>query len=153
MGTLAREAYMPSLKIHCFWDRQLFGRSFWRLHKALDKPYLVLGLKHRIIFHDGWSATEVAKKIYPNDPVACEAAVAHVLLDEQCSHDKRFHEFMKEMYKIDAKNRRQRILGCGQGNRKKKKEPATSASLKEKEKTFKKLLEIRRFANLKILAR
>jgi hypothetical protein len=134
---------MPSHKLHCYMDRMCFGRTFRKLHRALDRPYCVLGRKHRIVFHDGWSATEVAKKLYPSDPVAQEAAVLHIQLDEMCSKDKFFHDELKKWAELDAREQK-RARGKGTTT----KIAPTSPSLKKLEKTCKQLLEIEKLNRL-----
>jgi hypothetical protein len=134
---------MPSHKLHCFVDRMCFGRSFLKLHRALDKPYWVLGRKHRVVFHDGWSATEVAKRVCPGDPVALEAAVLHVQLDELCSNNRVFHDDLKRWAELNAQERKRR-----RGKGKKTKKRAIPSSLKKVGKTCKQLLEIGELARL-----
>lgn len=68
-------------------DWQLFGRSYWRLHRLIDKPYLVFGRRHRIFFHDFPSAVSVARHYFPGNFQAEQAAVLHVHLDNMCSND------------------------------------------------------------------
>ena len=81
---------MPSHRVHTYMDRQLFGMSYWRLHRAIDKPYLVFGRRHRIFFHDFPSAVSVARHYFPGNLQAEEAAVLHVHLDNMCSQDRFF---------------------------------------------------------------
>jgi len=138
---------MPSHKLHCFMDRMCFGKSYRKLHEALDKPYLVLGRKHRVIFHDGWSAMEVAKRVCWGDPVALEAAALHLYLDEKCSHDRAFHEELKRWAERDAQERKQ-ARSKDTRKRKKKKGLATPSSVIQVEKTFKQLMEIQKLARL-----
>lgn len=130
---------MPSHKVHVFVDRQLFGRSFRKLHKALDKPYLVFGRKHRVFFHDYWSAIEVAKRVCPDDSTAIEAAAMHVYLDEQCSNDKRYHEQLRWLADEDVRHRKltRRNMTFG------RKRTSWPKELKKLQKTCKKLAEIR----------
>jgi len=83
-------AIMPSHRVHTYMDWQVFGRSYWRLHRAIDKPYLVFGRRHRIFFHDFPSAISVARHVFPGDLQAEHAAVLHVHLDNLCSQDRFF---------------------------------------------------------------
>jgi hypothetical protein len=76
---------VPNHKIHCYVDRLLFGKSYWRLHKQLDKPALLLGKRHRVLFHDGLTSMVIALELYPNDRRAMEAALVHIQLDKLCS--------------------------------------------------------------------
>ena len=78
---------LPSHKVHCYVDRTLFGRSYWRVHRQIDMPYLFLGKKHRVLFHDPFTAIAIAQRLYPGDPMAEEAALVHLHIDSVCSSD------------------------------------------------------------------
>jgi len=43
---------MPSHKLHRRVDRLILKKSFPKVHIAKDWPYVVLGPRHRILFHD-----------------------------------------------------------------------------------------------------
>ena len=83
--SLGESDCLPSHKVHRFLDRQLFGRSFSRVHVEIDWPYWILGSKHRIFFHDPVSACAIAQKCYPDDNDAVLAGLYHICLDEMCS--------------------------------------------------------------------
>jgi hypothetical protein len=72
---------MPSLRVHAFVDRTLFGKSYYKIHRRLDKPVKYLGHGHRVLFHDFPSACLIAEKCYPGDPNAVRVACEHILLD------------------------------------------------------------------------
>ena len=135
---------MPSHKIHCYVDRVLFGKSYWRLHREIDKPVLILGKRHRVLFHDGLSTIAIAQKVYPNDPRAWEAALVHVELDLLCSNNPFFAKQLTYFAEQDAKRRR--------SSRKGKKVPGRSSetlSVFGNSYAFlMKLEEIRRFAKM-----
>lgn len=97
---------MPSHEIHCYVDRLLFGRSYWRLHKQLDKPVLLLGKRHRVLFHDGLTSMAIALQLYPNDRKALEAALVHVQLDWLCSSNPFFAKQLKHFAQKDSRRRR-----------------------------------------------
>ena len=78
---------LPSHRVHTYMDWQLFGRSFWRIHRLIDKPYLVFGRKHRMFFHTIPEAVMIARRYFPGDFQAEEAAAFHVHLDNTCSED------------------------------------------------------------------
>ena len=135
---------MPSHKIHCYVDRMLFGKSYWRLHRQIDKPFLFLGKKHRVLFHDVFSVVAIAQKLYPWDPMAEEAGLVHVQIDLLCSSDPFFKRQLKYFAEQDAKKRR--------SSRKKKaksrKRIAPPDPLEEFEIFLDKLQEIRRLARI-----
>ena len=83
---------MPSLKAHLYWDHVLFGRSFRKIHREMDKPFKQLGRRHRVLFHDSLSAIRIAEQLYPGDPVAVRAALFHIHLDEICTRDPDFRK-------------------------------------------------------------
>jgi len=97
---------MPSHKIHTYMDWQLFGRSYWRLHRAIDKPYLVFGRRHRIFFHDFPSAVGVARILFPGNYQAEEAAMFHVHLDNMCSQDRFFKRKLEILANSYYRNKR-----------------------------------------------
>ena len=97
---------MPSHRIHCYVDRMLFGRSFWKLHREIDMPYLFLGRKHRVLFHDGFSSVIIARGLYPGDQEAETAALVHCHIDVMCSEDPFFKKQLEFLADLDAKNRR-----------------------------------------------
>jgi len=77
---------MPSHQVHCFLDRMIFGKSYWKLHKLIDKPYFFSGHGHRKYFHD-ISALAIARRYFPQDKDAEWSAWAHVQLDLMCSEN------------------------------------------------------------------
>lgn len=89
-------------------DWQLFGRSYWRLHRAIDKPYLVFGRRHRIFFHDFPSAVGVARILFPGNYQAEEAAMFHVHLDNMCSQDRFFKRKLEILANSYYRNKRKR---------------------------------------------
>ena len=107
---------MPGHQVHRFGDRMMFGRSFWRLHVALDKPYLVFGRRHRMFFHDPGSAVLIARKIYPGDTQAEASALLHLEFDNMCTADPNLKKRLEVLAKKYYKNRRQ-----SQKSKKKKK--------------------------------
>ena len=125
-------------------DRYTFGISFWKLHREIDKPYAFLGRKHRQLFHDVFSTVEIAKRIYPDDPRAQEAAALHVHLDILCSENPELHRQLKRLADEDARNRR-RASNIGA---KKRKRGALPREQKKFEKSIKQLLEIRKLSEL-----
>jgi hypothetical protein len=97
---------VPSHKVHCFVDRTLFGKSYWRLHRQIDMPYLFLGRRHRVLFHDPVTAVAIARKLYPSDPRAEEAALVHIQLDMVCSSDRFFAQWLEILAEKDVRERK-----------------------------------------------
>ena len=97
---------MPNHKIHCYVDRLLFRKSFWRLHRMIDRPVLFLGKRHRVLFHDGLTSMAIAWEVYPNDRIALQAALVHVQLDWLCSRNPFFHRQLQYYAAQDSKNRK-----------------------------------------------
>jgi hypothetical protein len=134
---------MPGHRVHCYVDRLLFGKSYWRLHRALDKPVIFLGKRHRVLFHDGFSSAVIAQRLYPGDPRAVEAALVHVQLDNFCSSNPDFAKTLKLFAEYDANQRRT-------ARRKtRSKRPKTAANqLREFHALIRKLVEVRRLARM-----
>ena len=132
---------MPSHKIHCYVDRVLFGKSYWRLHRQIDMPFLFLGKNHRVLFHDVFSAVAIAQSLYPGDPRAKESALVHVQIDLICSSNPLFKMQLEYFAEQDAKKR---------SSRKKKAKPRKTTALPDPLEEFKafleKLQEIRRLS-------
>jgi hypothetical protein len=96
---------LPSHRVHCYVDRKLFGKSYWRVHRAMDRPYLLFRRKHRNFFHDPLSAIAIAKRYYPKDPNAIKAALYHITLDNLCSANPAFKAWLEALAKEYAKKR------------------------------------------------
>jgi hypothetical protein len=128
----------------------LFGKSYWELHRKIDMPYIYLGRRHRVLFHDGFSSAMIARELYPGDPHAEEAALVHVQLDMLCSNDPFFKKQLYYFADVDARKRsRARKENARLKKRKKpKKREAYNDPLKDFQKLLKKLMEIKRLANM-----
>ena len=96
---------MPSFNAHCKVSKELFGKSYWRIHKWIDSAYPILGRSHRRYFHDDMSAMGFALSLYPGDPGAVEAARFHLVLDEMCSADPAFKKYIEAWAKKRVKRR------------------------------------------------
>lgn len=99
---------MPNLLVHEFIDETFFGRSFKKLHRAIDKPVFYLGRRHRVLFHDPVSASLIAQKLYPNDKDAILAAHYHILFDEECSKDPEYKKNLENMAKLWKKRKKRK---------------------------------------------
>ena len=98
---------MPGHRTHAYIDWELFQKSYWRLHRNVDMPYLFLGRKHRVFFHDGASTIAIARQLYPNDPLAEQAAIVHCQLDTLCTADPLFKKQLDFLANLDARKRRE----------------------------------------------
>lgn len=96
---------LPSHELHCYVDRQLFEKSYRRIHRKMDEPYLLLGRKHRVLFHDPVTACAIAQHCYPGDPNAELAALFHINLDEICSANPLLKHNLELLAKIDSRER------------------------------------------------
>jgi len=98
---------MPSHLIHCKLSRELFGKSYYMLHRAIDSGYIFKGGKHRNYFlHDSFSAMIIAQNLYPNDEKAVAAAQFHLELDELCSSNPVLHDYLEKWAKLKVKKKR-----------------------------------------------
>jgi hypothetical protein len=97
---------MPGSEVHTYVDRLLFGRSYWRIHLGMDRPYKYLGKYHRILFHDPLLATVIARKQYPNDPNAIVAAQCHIALDNICSRNRGLKKALERLARLDERKKR-----------------------------------------------
>ena len=93
---------MPSRKVHVYIDKWFFGKSYWKIHKEMDKPHKRLGRRHRALFHDPASAIDIAKRFYPNDPKAVRAALLHITFDDICSRDPEFRKTLEVLATLDS---------------------------------------------------
>jgi hypothetical protein len=97
---------MPGPEVHTYVDRLLFGRSYWRIHREMDRPYKILGKYHRVLFHDPILAYVIANRQYPNDANAIAAAQCHIALDNMCSRDKGLKRTLERLARLDRKKRK-----------------------------------------------
>lgn len=70
---------MPSHKLHRLLDRVVLGREYPWVHKLMDSPALLLGKKHRVLFHDPQTALLIA--LLSCDPKAGLSCLLHQWLD------------------------------------------------------------------------
>jgi hypothetical protein len=102
--------FVPGWRVHAFVDRTLFGKSYYKIHRRLDEPFLYLGRVHRLLFHDFTTAYFVALDCYPGDPNAVLAAYEHILLDEQCSADPEYKKLLENLASLSrTKKKRKRV--------------------------------------------
>lgn len=100
---------MPSQRVHRYLDLMFFGKSYWKIHKALDGPSKALGRRHRRLYHDPTSAYFVAVQLYPGDPVAVRSAEYHIIIDNICTRDPEFGRVLEaEAMLYGGKRRRRR---------------------------------------------
>jgi hypothetical protein len=87
---------MPKHKLHRYIDKVIHGKSFPEVHTAIDLPYIVLGRKHREMFHTPEEAFMMGS-IVSQDSRGGFAGLTHVWLDRECSMDKNFQKFVEFM--------------------------------------------------------
>jgi len=71
---------MPSHKVHRLIDRLVLGKEYDFVHKLMDLPALVLGEKHRVLFHDPATALLIA--VATGDAKAGAACLLHQITDK-----------------------------------------------------------------------
>jgi hypothetical protein len=71
---------MASRKEHEFVTKTLFGKKYTWVDKFLDYPYKVLKGKHRMLFHDDFTAISLA--LAKRDPKVWAVAQLHRILDK-----------------------------------------------------------------------
>ncbi len=132
---------MPSHRVHVFFDRECFGKAYWKIHRKMDEPYLIFGKRHRELFHDAVSAFAIADFCYPYDPNARAAALFHIELDELCSANSEFKMQLQILATQDAEKRRR-------ARKKSRKTRSVPPEYKENQEFFKKVLEVLRLYQL-----
>jgi len=120
---------MPSHKVHNFIDRQLFGKSYWRLHRALDTPYIFMGKHHRVLLHDGFTSALLARQLYPTGPRAEQAALVHCQLDRLCSNDPHFRKQLEIIAGLNGKQKRKIKAQRSNGRKKRKSSRKTQLAI------------------------
>jgi hypothetical protein len=70
---------MPERKYHVALDKLVLGKSYSQVHKYIDMPYLVLGKKHRVMFHDPLTAILIGYMVGGNEGAI--SALLHIWLD------------------------------------------------------------------------
>jgi hypothetical protein len=96
---------MPSHTVHCKVSVKLFGKSYYKVHLAIDSAYWIFGRMHRKYYHDNFSAMVFAKHFYPGDARAVQAAKFHLQLDEMCSENQTFRKWLESWAKKRVKKR------------------------------------------------
>ncbi len=96
---------MPGHEVHKFFERLLLGKVYPEVHRAIDRPYLIFGKKHRALFHDPFSAYMMVS-MTSSDPKASLAGLWHIWLDEKCSQDRKFKRDIEWATKLDKRWRR-----------------------------------------------
>jgi hypothetical protein len=93
---------LPKHKTHNYADKLWFGKSFPKVHRAIDLPYIFCGRSHRRFFHTykeayclGYIASAEAK--------GALSGAFHVWLDEECSRDKGFKRWLDWAAREDAR--------------------------------------------------
>ena len=98
---------MPSHRAHTYVDRQIFGKSYWKVHSNMDKPYLWMGRNHRKWFHTPVWSRAIAQKCYPDDYRALLAGYYHITIDRLCTENPGFKANLEFLAYMDAKKRKE----------------------------------------------
>ena len=138
---------MPSHKVHAYIDRLFFGKAYWKVHHRIDSAYPYLGGKHRIFWHDPVSAYAIAADAYPGDANAQAAAFLHIEVDNQCSADPTFRAWLEWWADREAKKRKREPKSKTKAKPRRKK-AGPPEEVQELTQFMKKLVEIRRLAQL-----
>jgi heterodisulfide reductase subunit C len=97
---------VPGWRVHRFLDMTFFGKSYRKIHENMDSAVVVLGRKHRILFHDPLWACAIAQECYPNYPNAVHAANLHILADQLCSSDPGLKRMLENLEMLDRRKRK-----------------------------------------------
>lgn len=149
--TVGRQAWfrvkeLPSHRVHVYMDKVFFGKSYWRIHRAMDWPYLYVGRHHREYFHDAFSCSLIALEEYSGDPHAYSAALLHVQLDELCSWNPGYKRHLEMMAELEAEERKRK-----RRKRKKRRKQRKRRRMMMVDREFEEfILKVRRF---EVLAR
>jgi len=100
---------MPSFTVHCKVSISLFGKSYYKIHRAIDSAYWIVGRMHRKYYHDNLSAMGIARQFYPGDPKALEAAKFHLVLDEMCSENPALRKYLESWARRRVKKRNLKV--------------------------------------------
>jgi hypothetical protein len=131
---------LPGWRIHEYIDWALFGRTYPKVHRAIDEPYKYFGRSHRILFHDCASAYLIAEEFYPGDPDAKSSGYSHIYLDEICSENPWYKRHLEKMELLTRKQRKRDQTERKREERAMKKDPVLGRFLDY----MKKMEEIRR---------
>jgi hypothetical protein len=102
------EGLVPGHIVHFYVDRKLFGKVFYKVHRAIDKPIVFVGGKnHRKYNHDMASCAFLASKTYSGDPRAVQSAYVHILTDQICTNSPYFKKMLEQMAYADKARRKQ----------------------------------------------
>jgi len=99
---------LPGPEVHVYIDKLFLGKSYWKIHREMDKPIKFLGRRHRLLFHDPVSAMAIASRLYPGDPRARRAALLHITFDDICSRDPEFRKLLEIMARLSGRKKRKR---------------------------------------------
>jgi hypothetical protein len=97
---------LPGHKAHRYADKLMFGKSFPKVHKAIDFPYIIYKRSHRKYFHTYKEALPIGYMITGEAKGALSGAF-HVWLDRACSEDKEFKTWLQWATEENTRFRRQ----------------------------------------------
>jgi hypothetical protein len=99
---------MPKHVAHTYLDKLFFHKKYYRIHRAIDFPWLFLGAKHREVFHTPQEAFVIGV-MASGELEGGMAGLLHVWADRACSQNpklKKYLEFMAKYERKEAKKRR-----------------------------------------------
>ena len=145
---------MPSYLVHCKISIELFRKSYYKLHKAIDSAFFVVGRRHRDYFHDDISVIAIARREYPGDEKAVAAAKYHVELDWMCTADPVFRSQLEMWAKTKvhkrSKSKSQKITRAkkkkGKGSTKSK--PPVLDEFEQFKRDLEKLIQMKKLAKM-----
>jgi hypothetical protein len=96
---------MPKHKVHEYVDRRFLGKTYPKVHKALDAPIKLLGKKHRILFHSLPEAFAIGA-LTESSLKGGLAGVLHVITDTQTTKHKHFKNTLEQLAELDSRTRK-----------------------------------------------
>ena len=96
---------MPSGRVHRL-DAKSSGYSN-KVNEVIDGPYKWLGGKHRILFHDPFSAMVIGHAIDPDGGAL--GGLRHIMLDKAASGNRAFKEALEMMAATSTSTRKIRV--------------------------------------------
>jgi hypothetical protein len=97
---------LPGHQVHNYFDREIFGKSYPKIHRQMDVAVFWLGKSHRRLYHDFPTAFCIGKSCYPNDTRAEESAIMHIILDKLCTDNPAWKMLLEQLAYSDAKRRK-----------------------------------------------
>ena len=94
---------MPSHKKHRSCDKVFLGKEYPLVHRYMDEPYKVLGMRHRVLRHDIETCLLLGIMFGEN---AFRSAVLHIVLDRVWRGDSKKEKRKKRGKSSSRKSRK-----------------------------------------------